>query len=134
MNVSNRKNSMNANSNRCKPKVCTTYRFQSYNVNNFGQDVIYKAPISCALQKNCSMNQYQFNAYVMRQQNLYTLMRRFPWKFPLIPWVSKNGLTPAEQRQYSNLWYRQFGTSQAMPANDDWGGFYCPGSEVPYTN
>ena len=43
-------------------------------------------------------------------------------------------LTPGQQRAYSNLWWRQFGTSQALPANDDWGGFYCPGSDVPYTN
>jgi hypothetical protein len=61
-------------------------------------------------------------------------MRRFPEKFPIIPAVKGLNLTIPQQRQYSNNWYRQFGTSQALPVNDVWGGFYVVGSEVPYTN
>jgi hypothetical protein len=61
-------------------------------------------------------------------------MRRKPELFPITTYVQNMNLTPAEKRQYSNMWYRQFGTSQALPVNDNWGGFYLPGSEVPYTN
>ena len=68
------------------------------------------------------------------QQDLYANMRRQPEKYPIISWVKNMNLTPAEQRQYSNLWYRQFGTSQALPVNDNWGGFFIAGSEVHYTN
>jgi hypothetical protein len=125
---------MQQNSNRCKNKVCTTYQFQSYDPLNFGKVVSVKAPISCVLQKNCSINQYKFQQYVMNQQNTYALMRRFPERFPIIPWVQQMGLTKGQQRAYSNNWYRQFGTSNAMPVNDNWGGFYVVGSEVPYTN
>ena len=32
------------------------------------------------------------------------------------------------------MWWRQFGTSQALPVNDNFGGFYLVGSEVGYTN
>lgn len=122
---------MQQNSNRCNSRKCTVYNFQSYET---GKVQKYKQPISCVLQKNCSMSQYKFNKYVEGQQNLYALMRRFPERFPLISSTQNINLTPAEQRIYSNMWYRQFGTSQAMPVNDNWGGFYVVGSEVPYTN
>ncbi|MBT3407225.1 hypothetical protein HN415_00935 [Candidatus Woesearchaeota archaeon] len=69
-----------------------------------------------------------------KQQNLYAMMRRFPEKFPIISSVKQINLTLAQQRQYSNMWYRQFGTSQALPVNDNFGGFYLVGSDVPYTN
>jgi hypothetical protein len=129
---------MQKNSNRCKNiknnKICTVYNFQSYNTINLGKVIPYKAPISCSVQKNCSINQYKFNQYVANQQDTYALMRRMPEKFPLITSSQYLCYTPQQQRFVSNRWYRQFGTSQALPANDNWGGFYVAGSEVPYTN
>lgn len=126
------------NSNRCKKIKQTVFRsyaeFQSYNAINFGQTYKACSPISCNIQKQCGKNQYQFQKYVSNQQNLYALMRRKPEIFPIISWVKEMNLTPSEQRQYSNLWYRQFGTSQALPANDNWGGFFLPGTETPWTD
>ena len=69
-----------------------------------------------------------------KQQNLYTMMRLHPEKFPIISSVKNINLTLGQQRAYSNRWYRQFGTSQALPVNDNFGGFYCQGSEVPFTS
>jgi hypothetical protein len=115
-------------------KKCSCHKFQSYNRNNFGKDISLCSIISCKISQICRNNEYKFNQYVNNQQNLYALMRHKPEIFPIIDSVKKINLTPAQQRQYSNMWYRQFGTSQALPVNDDWGGFYLVGSEVPYTN
>ena len=109
-------------------------RFQSYGPIGFGNNIKICSPISCNISTICSNNQYKFSKYVLDQQNLYASMRRNPEKYPIISWVKDMNLKPWEQRKYSNMWYRQFGTSQALPANDDWGGFYLVGSEVPYTN
>lgn len=124
-----------SNSKRCvKELKCSCKEFQSYNAANFGQNTKICTPISCKLQQKCNNSEYRFQKYVLDQQNLYALMRRRPEKFPIISWVKGMNLTPGQQRAYSNMWYRQFGTSQALPVNDDWGGFYVVGSEVPYTN
>lgn len=125
------------NSKRCNninKKKCSSHKFQSYGPLTFGENITITSPISCNIQAICSKNQYKFSQYVLNQQNTYALMRRRPELFGLIPWVKDMNLTPAEQKQYSILWYRQFGTSQALPVNDNWGGFYLAGSEVPYTN
>jgi len=79
-------------------------------------------------------SQCKFQYYVQNQQNLYALMRRYPNRFPIISSTQNIGLNEGQQRAYSNLWYRQFGTSQALPVNDNFGGFYLIGSNVPYTN
>jgi hypothetical protein len=112
----------------------TGYTFQSYDPTNFGQDVRVCLPSLCSLNLNCGLNQQNYQNYVLKQQNLYALMRRRPELFPIISSVKEINLSPADQRRYSNLWYRQFGTSQALPANDNFGGFYVVGSEVPFTN
>jgi hypothetical protein len=117
-----------------KNKECICHKYQSYNRNDFGKNISICSPIYCKIAQTCRNNQYKFNKYVYDQQNLYALMRHKPYIFPIIDSVKELNLTPAQKRQYSNLWYRQFGTSQALPANDNWGGFYLPGSEVPYTN
>ena len=126
------------NSNRCKNvkqnKNYTCHKFQSYDLPTFGQTIKLCSPITCNVQKICCENQGKYQQYVLNQQNLYALMRRNPELFPITTYVQNMNLTPAEKRQYSNMWYRQFGTSQALPVNDNWGGFYLPGSEVPYTN
>lgn len=124
----------------CKPcsikqKIyCNCIITQSYDAATFGQNIKTCSPNACNVQLICNNDNYRFQRYVLHQQNLYALMRRFPERFPIISWVKNMNLRPGEQRAYSNLWYRQFGTSQALPANSDWGGFYVPGSEVPYTN
>ena len=82
----------------------------------------------------CQNNQNAKLRKIVRQQDLYALMRRRPELFPITSYVQQMNLSLADQRRYSNLWYRQFGTSQALPVNDVWGGFYVVGSEVPYTN
>jgi len=123
------------NSNRyIKDRKCTCKISQSYNRLNFGENIKVCTPISCNIKKICDKNEYRFRKYVLNQQDLYALMRRKPELFPIISSVKEINLTLHQQRAYSNLWYRQFGTSQALPVNDNWGGFYLPGSEVPYTN
>ena len=117
-----------------KLRSCTSCKFQSYNPVDFGQVVTIKGPSYYALARQSAMNNLKSQQYIINQQNLYANMRRHPEQYPIIPWVQQMGLSPGDQRRYSNLWYRQFGTSQALPANDNFGGFYIVGSEVPYTN
>jgi hypothetical protein len=111
-----------------------TNNFQSYDLLTLGNVQKTCSQNKCTNIRTCCRNQYKFQQYVQAQQDLYARMRRFPEQFPLIGFQKIDGLTPAQQRQYSNNWYRQFGTSQALPVNDNWGGFYLVGSEVPYTN
>ena len=135
---------LKTNSKRCNNKSkkcacvntnkCSCYKFQSYGPIGFGKDIKICSPLYCNYKTLCNNNQYKFLQYVQNQQDLYANMRRNPQNYPIIPWVKEMNLKPSEQRQYSNMWYRQFGTSQALPANDDFGGFYLVGSEVPYTN
>ena len=129
---------------KCKKAIKTTWnnsnnytcqKFQSYGPRNFGKVLNYQFPVQCKLNAVCQKNQNQFNNFINKQQDLYALMRRKPELFPIVSWVKENGLyTYWEKRQYSNNWYRQFGTSQALPVNDNWGGFYLPGSETPFTD
>jgi len=125
-----------SNSKRCiNTKKCSCIKFQSYNAVNFGRNVNTCTPISCLVQKNCQINQLKYQQFVLDQQNLYATMRRFPERFPIIPWVIDMNLTPGQQRAYSNLWYRQFGTSNAISTNSNYfGASYLPGSETPFTN
>ena len=127
-------NSKRYNQNKCDQKKCACRKFQSYSRAHFGEDITICSPISCRIGQICRNNQYKFDKYVNNQQNLYTLMRHKPESFPIIDSVKGLNLKPAQQRAYSNMWYRQFGTSQALPVNDNWGGFYLVGSDVPYIN
>lgn len=124
------------NSKRCNKKIiCGSYNFQSYERATLGKTIKLINPIPCALQQACSKNENKTNVLILTQQNLYALMRRKPEIFPIISSVKGLNLTLGQQRQYSNNWYRQFGTSQAIGVNSNvWGGTYIPGSEVPYTN
>ena len=124
-----------SNSKSCNnQKYFSCNKFQSYNVGTFGENIKICTPNTCKLQLKCDKSKCQYNNYVYAQQNLYAKMRLQPHLFPIISSVNGMNLTPSQQRAYSNLWYRQFGTSQARPVNDAWGGFYVVGSEVPYTN
>ena len=120
--------------NLCDNVTCNCDYFQSYDM-----------PISGAERRLCMLSSLWQNILclnsknaqirrIINQQDLYTLMRLKPEIFPIISSVKRMNLPLNYQRQYSNMWYRQFGTSQALPVNDNFGGFYCPGSEVPYTN
>ena len=118
----------------CKSSNCSIKKYQSYNLNTFGK--VLDLNVINNLSKNliCSKS----NSYRIRklnnQQNLYMMMRLYPNKFPIISKIQNLNLTYAQKRAYSNMWWRQFGTSQALPVNDNFGGFYLVGSEVGYTN
>ena len=118
--------------NKCKQ--CACYKQQSYNKFNYGENVIVCTPNTCRILEKCNRDYLNFQKYILKQQNLYALMRRKPELFPIISSVKGLNLTKHQQRLYSNNWYRQFGTSQSLPVNDVWGGFYVVGSEVPYVN
>jgi hypothetical protein len=124
------------NSKRCNKRIiCGCNNFQSYNPSNFGKVIKICNPTACAIKQICVKNENRFNASILAQQNLYAIMRRYPERFPIIQSVKNINLTLQEQRQYSNNWYRQFGTSQAIGVNSNVsGGSYVCGSEVPYTN
>lgn len=117
-----------------KPQLCAVYPYQSYANTNFGK--VIKLPFQSELSRklNCMYSNVYRIRKLNKQQNLYTMMRLHPEKFPIISSVKNMNLTLAQQRAYSNRWYRQFGTSQALPVNDNFGGFYCQGSEVPFTS
>ena len=118
----------------CNTIKCTCDYFQSYNKFTLGKNI--KLCFTSQLWNNmlCQNNQNAVLRKIIRQQDLYALMRRYPDRFPIIPSIMQLNLSKADQRRYSNNWYRQFGTSQALPVNDNWGGFYVVGSEVPYVN
>jgi hypothetical protein len=118
----------------CSAMKCGCDTFQSYNTPTFGKDIKLCNLLPLWNRILCQNNQNAKLRKIIRQQDLYALMRRRPELFPITTYVQQMNLSLADQRRYSNLWYRQFGTSQALPVNDVWGGFYVVGSEVPYTN
>ena len=118
----------------CERQNCEPVTYQSYGKFNFGKENTFYYFSELANRINCMKSSVYRNRLLNHQQNLYAMMRRFPEKFPIISSVKQINLTLAQQRQYSNMWYRQFGTSQALPVNDNFGGFYLVGSDVPYTN
>ncbi len=128
-------NSKTYNKKKCvHTNKCSCMKFQSYDRITFGENIKLCSPISCRVNTICNNNNYRFQQYVNNQQNIYARMRRFPEQFPIIPWTANMNLNPYQQRAYSNIYYRALGTSNALPVNDNWGGFYVVGSEVPYTN
>ena len=130
---------MNYNSKRfvqqqkCKLS-CSCQISQSQSLNTLGKNITICNPISCNIQSICSKNSYKFQKYIQYKQNLYSLMRIRPELFPIITSAKEIGLSLKDQRRVSNNWYRQFGTSNSLSVNDNWGGFYLQGSDVPFTN
>ena len=118
----------------CARSKCIKSVYQTYSRKAFAKQIPIYTLNNLTQQLICSKS----NVYRLRklnhQQNLYAMMRRFPEKFPIISSVKNMNLTLAQQRQYSNMWWRQFGTSQALPVNDNFGGFFLPGSDVPFVN
>ena len=117
-----------------KKQKCDTYTFQSYDTQTLGLEQKHYYISEISKRVNCMKSSVFRNRKLDTQQTLYASMRRNPEKYPIISSVKNMNLTLAQQRNYSNLWYRQFGTSQGLPVNDNFGGFYCVGSDVPYTN
>ncbi len=118
----------------CKLENCALKKYQSYALNDFGKVVISYTLNNLTKDLICSKSNVYRIKKLNYQQNLYTSMRLYPHRFPIISKVKNLNLTYAQKRAYSNMWWRQFGTSQALPVNDNFGGFYLVGSEVPYTN
>lgn len=125
---------MNSKSYVNQMKNCSCRKFQSYGRVTLGDEIKICNPNICAVSLKCRNAEYQFNRAVLAQQNLYAEMRLHPEKFPIISAVHGLGLTSAQQRAYSNIYYKRLGASQAMPVNDNWGGFALTGSDVPYTD
>ena len=118
----------------CDRQNCEPVTYQTYNKLNFGKEVTVYYFSQLANNINCMKSSVYRNRLLNHQQNLYAMMRRFPEKFPIISSVKNMNLTLAQQRQYSNMWWRQFGTSQALPVNGNFGGFFLPGSDTPFVN
>lgn len=118
----------------CKYHLCNSVKHQSYNNINLGKEITIPLMGHLSNKINCMHSDVYRIRKMRAQQNLYTLMRLQPEKFPIISSVKNINLTFPQQRAYSNMWYRQFGTSQALPVNDNFGGFHIVGSDTRYTN
>lgn len=125
---------MNSKSYVNQMKGCSCQKYQSYGRITLGDEIQLCKQNVCAVSLKCRNAEYQFNKGVLAQQNLYAAMRRYPERFPIISAVYGLGLTPMQQRAYSNIYYKRLGASQAMPVNDNWGGFALTGSDVPFTD
>ena len=108
----------------CKRNNCDYFEFQTYNKKILGKKVKIYSLNTLNEQLICSKSNVFRLRKLNQQQNLYAMMRRYPEKFPIISSVKKMNLSLAQQRQYSNMWWRQFGTSQALPVNGVFGGFF----------
>lgn len=124
-----------------KQKACQTWYFQSYNQLN--QTDKTSLPNQCMMADIIGQQQCQQQKAYNRAQNLLYQYRVNPQKYPLTSWSYQNGLTKAQQRIYSNNWYRQIGTSNSggsvmngypYSSNSSWPGMYIPGSQTTYTD
>lgn len=118
----------------CKKQLCSNFKYQSYNKKVFGEEIELPIMTNLSNKINCSYSKVHRIRKLNNQQNLYTMMRLNPEKFPIISSVKNMNLSLPQQRAYSNMWWKQYGTSQGLPVNDVWGGFYLVGSDVPYTS
>ena len=83
----------------------------------------------CQSQK-CAREVAQYN-----QQRVYSQMCRHPELFPLISSTYNIGLTEAQQRMYSNMFWRRLGSAMTTGTNlPGFGATSITGSEVPFTN
>ncbi len=126
---------------KIKYQSCQKWDFQSYNQFNKLQPtyLLNECLVNDTIQRqNCSYEK----AY-NRAQNLLNQYRMNPQKFPLTSWTYQNGLTKAQQRQYSDTWYKRTGAACAMgsvqpgypystPMN--WPGMAITGSQTTYTD
>lgn len=117
------------------PSVCVNkpYIFQNYNV-PLGTTTYYKTN-QCAIDRviNAQKSARITNAYNM--QILYSLMCRYPNRFPIIPSVQGLNYTPQQKRQYSNIYWRRLGASGPPSINDYFThATSITGSDIPYLN
>lgn len=118
----------------CREESCINRKHQTYVNSNLGQEInLYQFP-NLTNEVICSKAKVYRIRKQIQQQNLYSRMRLYPHLFPIISKVQNLNLTMAQKRAYSNMWWRQFGTSQALPVNDNFGGFNLVGSDVRYTS
>ncbi len=126
---------------KAKQAACQTWYFQSYN--NFEVNDKASLPNQCFMSDIIQQQQCQQQKAYNRAQNLLNLYRMKPQQFPLTSWTYKNGLTKPQQRQYSNLWYRIQGASNACGSvqpgypysiYNNWPGSFIPGSQTTYTD
>ncbi len=126
---------------QAKQKLCQNWYFQSYE--NFNQNQKTSLPNVCVMNDIVQAQQCQQQKAYNRSQNLLHQYRVNPQNYPLTSWTYKNGLTKQQQRQYSNMWYRQIGTSNACGSVqpgypysviNNWPGSYLVGSNVTYTD
>lgn len=118
----------------CNKNLCISSKHQSYGINNFGDEINITRLSNYVNQVNCSKSNVYRHRKLIYQQNLYTMMRLYPHKFPITSKAKLLYNNKTHQRIYSNMWWRQFGTSQGLPVNDNFGGFNLVGSDVRYTN
>lgn len=122
-------------------RLCQKWMFQSYE--NYFKDKKTFLKNQCALDQKCANQQCQYERAFNRAQNLLNQYRIRPQQFPIISSTQNINLTKAEQRQYSNYWYRQIGTSNAMGSVQpgypysvvpNWPGCNIRGSQTTYTD
>jgi hypothetical protein len=113
------------------PCKCVTY--QNYNNYTINQQICL--PNVCRLNRICQQQKCALQTAHYNVQRRYTQMCRNPQNFPIISWTQCNGLTPAQQRLYSNMWWRRYGSQMSTGTNlIGFGATAITGSEVPYTN
>lgn len=120
---------------------CQKWNFQNYQ--NYEQKQTLYLPNECFVNDIIQSQECQQQKAYNRAQNLLHQYRVNPQKFPITSWTSQNGLTKAQQRQYSNYWYRQIGASNACGSvqpgypysvNNNWPASAIVGSQVSYTD
>jgi hypothetical protein len=113
------------------PYKCRT--FQNYN--NYMQTQQIPLPNICYLNRICQKQACVRQIYQYNSQRNYSNMTRNPQDYPIISWTQQNGLTPAQQRLYSNMWWRRMGSQMTTGTNlIGFGATAITGSDVPYTN
>ncbi len=122
-------------------RLCQKWMFQSYE--NYFKDKKTFLKNECALSLKCVNQQCQYDRAFNRAQNLLRQYRVNPQNYPIISSTQNINLTKPEQRQYSNYWYRQIGTSNATGSVQpgypysvypNWPGCNIRGSQTTYTD
>lgn len=122
-------------------RLCQKWNFQSYE--NYFKDKKTFLKNECAMAQKCQQQACQDQRDYNRAQNLLRQYRVNPQNYPIISSVKQIGLGIKDQRMYSNYWYRQIGTSNAMGSVQpgypysvypNWPGCNIRGSSTTYTD
>ncbi len=107
--------------------------FQNYN--NYMENQRIILPNICRQNRIIQAQQCALQRAQNIVQRRYTQMSRNPQNFPIISSTQYICLTPEQQRQYSNMWWRRYGSQMSTGTNlIGFGATAITGSEVPYTN